>query len=110
MINMYHKESIHNEKEFLVFFLVDKTCNETYIKHENAASSRGILQPKDINTFSICAARCIDYYIAVEVTCYGFDLDRMTGECTIYTQQNYNLTPSTGIDNYRRNKTCDLPW
>ena len=80
------------------------------MKHENAASSGGILQPKDINTFSICAARCIDYVIAVEITCYGFDLNRITGECTVYTQQNYLLTPRPGVDNYKREKTCDLPY
>ena len=91
-------------------FISDESCNETYIKHSNAGSSGGILQPKDINTYAICAARCIDYVIATEMICYGFDLNRKNGECTIYTQKNYVLYARNNIANYRRNTTCELPF
>ena len=90
--------------------LPDATCNETYIKYSNSGSSGGILQPKDINTFAICAARCIDYVIATDLTCYGFDLDRNSGECAIFIDDEYTLTPKFGVDNYRRNETCELPF
>ena len=88
----------------------DDSCKETYIKHINAGSSGGILQPKDINTFAICAARCIDYVIATRIKCYGFDLNRKTGECKIYTADNFLLNTMIDVDNYQRNKMCELPF
>ena len=74
------------------------------------SSYGGLQQPKDINTFAICAARCIDYYIATGSTCYGFDIKKETGECTIYTREKYTLIGRNGVDNYRRNTTCELPY
>ena len=100
------------KKEFLykLFSLPDNSCNETYIKTSNASSQGGIEQPKDINTFARCASRCIDYAIATDHTCHGFDLNTTTDLCTIYLEADFKLWPSDQVDNYRRNKTCELPY
>ena len=94
----------------ILVLITDESCSETYIKNENAGSSGGTLQPKDINTVALCAARCIDYVIGAELTCYGFDMNKDTNECTIFTDGNFALTPKNGVDNYRRNKACELPY